>query len=387
MLNILYILHTTHPTDGSTKAIMQWLEYPDDHIRPVVIVPDTNGIYERLKKMGIAVYAFPFRSSAYPTPLHSWKDWIMFVPRSIARVHLNTKAYYQTLRIIRQEQIDLVHTNTGIVRFGWHAALKSHIPHVWHIREYAEHIGYHLFPSNDTHRKELQHSYTVCITRHLQHHYRLSDNSHSYVIYDGVLSKAQVFPVVPKEPYFLYAGRIEAAKGIDDLLQAFSVYAQRTSLPIPLWLAGSCEADYAQHIQNEAERLHITQYIEMKGFCNNILPLMQKASAVIVPSLTEGFGFVMAETQFTGSLVVVRDIQGLHEQLELGYSTTGNPTALAFANLQELAQHLTDITQKGIHTYDAIIRNGQRFAQTTFSLENNREQITRIYQSVIHQTL
>lgn len=382
MMKILYILHSTDTTAGSTKAIMPLLTHPAEGIRPVVVLPDTNGIYDSLTKLGIKTYVFPFRTSAYPTPLCSWKDWLLFIPRCIVRIYLNTKAYNQSLRIIKEEQIDIVHTNTGVIRFGWHAASKMHIPHVWHLREYAEKIGYYHFPSNAAHLKELKQSYTICITIDIKNHYHLADEKSSYVIYDGVLSQKQTLPFISKDKYFLYAGRIEAPKGVEDLLHAYAAYVNATHFPIPLWLVGTCEASYKQHIQNEMMRLNITQYVHLKGFRTDIQSLLQKAYSVIIPSLTEGFGFVMTETQFAGSLAIVREIQGLKEQLDLGALSTGKPTAVSFTSQTELTQHLLEIAEQGIEKFEPVIRNGQEFASTHFSIENNIKQITELYLTI-----
>ena len=366
---------------------MHLLTQRTEEIRPVVIIPDKNGIYDRLLENGVKTFTFPFRTSAYPTPLQSWKDWLLLIPRCFARLYLNTIAYYKTLSIIQKEQIDTVHTNTGVIRFGWHAATKMQIPHIWHLREYAEEIGYHHYPSNAAHLRELKQSYTICITGHIQEFYQLTDEKKSYVIYDGVLSRTQMCSITPKEKFFLYAGRLEALKGIDDLLQAYALYVSETSSPIPLWMVGTGETTYMQYIQSELKRLNIAPYVQLKGFRKDILSLLQNAYSVIIPSLTEGFGLVMAETQFAGSLAIVRDIQGLHEQLQIGLQKTGRPTALSFTSQKELSQHLHDISKQGIKEFTPIIKNGQTFASNHFSVENNIECITNLYHNIGRKAL
>ena len=59
----------------------------------------------------------------------------------------------------------------------------------------------------------------------------------SRVIYDGVLSQMNALPKSEgKKEYFLYAGRIQPAKGLDQLLLAYSIYARKAEKPyLPGW--------------------------------------------------------------------------------------------------------------------------------------------------------
>lgn len=384
MMNILYILHCTDPLAGSTKAIMPLLTHPAEGIRPVVILPDTNGIYSVLSELNVRVYVLNFRDSCYPN-VRSLKDAVLFIPRCIGRLLVNTKAYRSVRQIIREETIDIVHTNTGVLRFGWHAALKEHVPHLWHIREYAERIGYRFYPYPACHRVAIRQSYTICVTKGIQDHYGLTDNALSTVIYDGVLPQAALMPIGPKVRYWFYAGRLEKPKGIESLLRAYAVYAKQTGNPISLWIAGHAQPAYKEKLQALVQQLQIEPLVRLLGTRNDIMALMHKAYAVVIPSLTEGFGFVMPEAQFAGSLVIAHNVEGLKEQFEIGREAQGQAIGLAYENEEELSQLLTEISEKGLASYTKMIEAGQRQA-SAYSTEKNYAQIVATYKRIYKQT-
>ncbi len=385
MIKILYILHCTDPLAGSTKAIMPLLTHPAEGIRPVVILPDTNGIYAVLRKLPIHIYALHYRDSCYPGIL-SFKDALMFLPRCIGRCMINTDTYETVRRIIREEFIDIVHTNTGVIRFGWHAACNEHIPHIWHIREYAERIGYRFYPCSAWHRKELRQSYTICVTKGVQDYYKLSGYALSTLIYDGALPQTALTPIGQKERYWLYAGRLERPKGIESLLRAYAVYAMKTDNPVELWIAGHAQPAYLEYLQAQVQQWHIAPWVRFLGKREDIIELMRNAYAVVIPSLTEGFGFVMPEAQFAGSLVIARNVEGLKEQFEIGRQAQGQAIGLAYENEEELSRLLTEVSEKGLAPYREMIEAGQRQALNTYSIESNYAQIIDTYKRIYKQT-
>ena len=110
------------------------------------------------------------------------------------------------------------------------------------------------------------------------------------------------------------------------------------------------------------------------------------AYAVVIPSLTEGFGFVMPEAQFAGSLVIARNVEGLKEQFEIGRQAQGQAIGLAYENEEELSRLLTEVSEKGLAPYREMIEAGQRQALNTYSIESNYAQIIDTYKRIYKQT-
>ena len=146
-MNIAYILHSTSRNDGATKAFLNMLDGLSHYgIKPYVVVPDKDGVYHELANRKIPVLSVTYRSSAYPYFI-TWKQRMLFIPRLLARITVNHKATKAVTAWIRENKIDLIHSNTGVVRIGFDAAQKAGLPHIYHIREYADRIGIHYFPT------------------------------------------------------------------------------------------------------------------------------------------------------------------------------------------------------------------------------------------------
>ena len=110
--------------------------------------------------------------------------------------------------------------------------------------------------------------------------------------------------LVADAPYILFVGTLEPRKGVDVLLDAFSVVAD-TDPSIELWLAGQAgwglrdvEATISSH--------RASSRIRRLGFVDeDVLPaLMRRARAVAYPSKGEGFGLPVLEAMACGATVV-----------------------------------------------------------------------------------
>jgi glycosyltransferase involved in cell wall biosynthesis len=134
-------------------------------------------------------------------------------------------------------------------------------------------------------------------------------------------------PGLPGRPFFLYVGRLEKLKGVQDLLALFAGYRQAD-----LVVAGT--GSYAPALREQARGLpHVT-------FLGPVHPsalggLYARALAVLVPSLCyETFGLAAAEALAHGTPAVVRRIGALPEVIDqsgAGYS---------FRTLEECRQAL-----------------------------------------------
>ncbi len=110
-------------------------------------------------------------------------------------------------------------------------------------------------------------------------------------------------------PYFLFAGRLEPEKGVEDLL---SVFRQRRDIDLVIAGAGRL----GDRLADEARR---TPNVRMLGLldANALAPWYAGAVATIVPSRCfETFGLVVIESFAAGTPVIVRDHSGLAEFIE-----------------------------------------------------------------------
>lgn len=388
-MKIAYILNSTSRNGGATKAFLNILDGLSHYgIKPYVVVPNKDGVYHELTNRKIPVLSVTYRSSAYPFFI-TWKQRMLFIPRLLARITVNYKATKAVTAWVKENKIDLVHSNTGVVRIGFDAAQKVGIPHIYHIREYGDlDFGIHYFPTKKSflHQLNCRQSYSVCITRAVQAHYQQSEKHNvSRVIYDGVFSETEVMPRTGTKVYFLFAGRIQPAKGLQQLLTAYNDYAKNANEPLKLKVAGSSADDaYYSRMVKYVEESNLESLVEFLGNRCDIDKLMQNARALVVSSPFEGFGFCMPEAMQQGCLVIARNTSGTKEQLDNALDMTGREIALRYETTEELAKLLNDVASTPAEAYREYTERAFKIVNKLYTKENNARLTYNFYNEIIH---
>lgn len=134
-------------------------------------------------------------------------------------------------------------------------------------------------------------------------------------------------------PYFFFLGTFEPRKGLDVLLEAFSMAASQDS-EVELWLAG--QAGWGTDgLTSTIERHPFANRIRRLGYVeDDAVPiLMRQSIAVCYPSRGEGFGLPVLEAMACGSQVITT-AQTVMEEVAGGTATLvpiGDAPALAEA--------------------------------------------------------
>ena len=176
-MKVAYILNTTTPHSGDSKAFLSLLKgLVLKDIQPVIIVPNSDGLYQIFKSQGNKVYALKYKHSTYPNT-HDIKDIILFVPRIMGRLLLNSIATRKLTNILKKENVQLVHTNVSVINIGQRAAKELGLPHIYHFREYADLVGFRYFPCKASYLSSIcgKKDYVICITRGIQQYYQLDN--------------------------------------------------------------------------------------------------------------------------------------------------------------------------------------------------------------------
>lgn len=387
---IAYVLHSTDLTGGSTKAWLPLLEAViSQGIAPIVIVPDRQGVYLPLKERGVDVHVLNYRTNTYPNST-TIKDLFLFFPRLMGRIFLNYMASRRLVAILKEKHVQLVHSNVSVVSIGCKAAYAVGIPHVCHIREYAALIGRHFFPS----RRYVQNrllapaNYNICITRGVQHYYCQQSNPHSSVIYDGVRPSLSLMPSMPRQHYFLYAGRLEPNKGLLDLLVAYEIARSNSPSDFPvLKVVGAfTEPVYVQQVLHFISVHNLSVQVELMGEVSDVDTYMQQALALIVPSHSEGFGFCMVEAMFNGCIVVGNDTTGTKEQFDNGLRLTGHEIGFRYKNQQELVEHLNYISRTIPAFFNPMRTRAFRVVNELYTTDQNTRHILQFYRQIMNST-
>ena len=387
-MRIVYIKSSTTVFGGGSKSFVNMLEgLMKLGVSPLVVFPAKDGLNEIFEKKGIPTCVLPYRMSVYPS-LKTWKDFCFYIPRLCIRIVANRYSAYRLASIARQFKPDLIHTNVSVIDIGYRVAKKLNIPHVWHVREYGDRdFGFHYYPSRREFLKRLGNdSYSICITLDIQHYDSLdSKNGKSRVIYNGILSIADLVFEKGKENYFLFAGRLEPNKGIAELLLAFARFIKlRPNSNKHLWIAGNApKKEYYNYLLSEVERLGISSYVNFLGMRGDVLDLMSKAYLMIVPSFSEGFGRITAEAMFKGALVLGRNAAGTKEQFDNGRQLTGEEIGLRYTSVDELVQRMCEVEDNGIEAYYPMIYRSQQVVGKLYSNESHTKKVYDFYNQIL----
>ncbi len=128
--------------------------------------------------------------------------------------------------------------------------------------------------------------------------------------------------------YFLFVGTLEKRKNVSSLISAFARLAKRRkNTGLKLLLVGKPgfgfdEIEKTMHTENVSDSVSITGYVEEP----ELAELYASATALVMPSLYEGFGIPLIEAMAFGTAVIASDIPVFREVAENAALYYGNPT-------------------------------------------------------------
>lgn len=361
-MNIAYIVNHA-PLYGSNASLLNLLKgMKINGVNPLVILAYPGDFVAALQQENIPYQIVRHYFSIIPAT--KGVNILLVIPRIIFHLGINIIAIIRLYFFLRRKDIDLVHTNIGPDYIGYYTSRLLGVPHVWHIREYQKEDfqmepiwGWNYF------YKLLQKSYVIAITQGLYDRFKLSKRSkYSVVIYNGIRSKTQTAFILQKENYFLYVGRLENNKGVFNLL---STFAKLNDESVELWIAGTGEHNYVSFLKQFVVSQRLVDRVKFLGFRSDVDALMQKAKALIVPSINEGFGRITAEAMFNGCLVIGYKAAGTQEILE------EKNLGLLYISEEDLLDHLNQVLSHKVSYFKEMLLRAQHEAIENYSTEIN----------------
>ena len=387
-MKVLYILNATSRLSGSFKSFMIMLSgLMERGIEPILVLPkDTLQDYENLlRDKGFSVVVLVYKFHAWPHS-QTWREKVLFFPRLVGRLFFNYLAECLLARRFRNEDIAFIHTNVSTIGIGYRLSRRFGIPHIYHIREYGDKdFGICHFPTSRTFTDSLRQadSYSIFITRDIQQYYGLCGWPTSSVIYNGVHDRVEEMIYEAGKSYFLFVGPISRAKGIDQLVEAYCNYADRVNTMLPLYIVGDVvDLGLFRQLEILIHKKNIQDKVLFLGKRTDVEFLMQKACALVVPSVSEGFGRCMPEAMFNATLVIGRDTGGTKEQMDNGLKICGEEIALRYDTTEQLTKLLTEVTEAPKDKYNTMIKHAFDVVNQLYTNENYIEQVYRFYQKI-----
>jgi len=123
------------------------------------------------------------------------------------------------------------------------------------------------------------------------------------------------------EPFLLFAGGISPHKNLETLLDAFAAVRQSEAEPPRLVAVGDLESDSflsaAAAVKERVADLGLEEHVVFPGYVadETLASLYSAATAVVIPSLAEGFGLPAVEAAACGAPTVLSDLPAHRETL------------------------------------------------------------------------
>ena len=388
-MRVAYILCTAKPRTGSHIAFKNMLKgVMKKGVEPIIVIPDFQELYDDLKPLGVPIFMTKYRFAIYPY-LRSFKDLLLFIPRLVGRQLFNGMTVRKLTAYLRDKDIDIIHTNVSVMDIGFRTARKLGVPHIYHIREFAEEIGMHHFPSKKYFMNCLNKpdSYSICITKGIQKFFNEQGKPTSRVIYDGVFPMQQELDLKEKERYFLFVGRVQPVKGLLQLIQAYAMYLEEGNKRFPLEVIGDIsDPPYYKIIQDFIKAKGIQDMVLFHGERSDVYSWMQKARAIIISSLSEGLGFCLSEAMFNGCLTIGNNVDGTKEQMDNGLELQGEEISLRYETIKELAALLKHVASQPIESFHPMILRAFDTVNHLYTLEQHSDQVFLFYKDILNNT-
>jgi poly(glycerol-phosphate) alpha-glucosyltransferase len=175
-------------------------------------------------------------------------------------------------------------------------------------------------------------------------------------------------------PYCLFLGRLHPKKGLVPLIQGWKELRSRGSkmnLVIAGWDDGGCEVD----LRKQIDSLELRDCVKLVGpvFGKEKALLMQRASAFVLPSFSEGLPMSVLEAWSYQLPVIMTDECNLSESFSMGAALRIEPTPISIATTVTCFERLSGLGKAELG------RLGKELVQQKFQWPTIAEKFAQVY--------
>ena len=371
---------------GDNIALLRIMPYLTQlGVEPLFMVVEGSEAEHAFREKG-------YLTVACPNMLHTlWPSGSF--PNIIISLLRRLKYYFKTGKYIAigierlgNFKPDIIHSNTALTKYGYVLANHMNIPHVWHIREYGKlDIGRGFFPTDCFFKNVLTSHNNTCIfiTKQLSRYFGLKENK-SIVIYDGPISPNRVLPEIKrKAKYFLFVGRLVRTKGVHLIITTFAQFVKYYPDYVLEIVGDSADVEYKKELMSLVQKYNLADCVKFEGYQNNVSKWMASATALIVPSKFEAFGFITAEAMYYGCPVLGMNTGGTAEQIMNVSHIISNKEKYLFNNAKELYDRMCEL----INSYpsEKHLANIQNYVGLIYNAKSSAEQVFNVYKNILGQ--
>ncbi|WP_268847707.1 glycosyltransferase family 4 protein [Flavobacterium aestivum] len=358
--NILFVGHDTS-LFGANQSLINMISSIKDAGEDVIIItvfPDRGLICNQFDDLGLEYKIVKYKTEA-SDPNKSLKARFLNFLRFVNKITLNALALRKLRRIVKLNNITIVHSNSSIVAIGEDLAKLEGIKHVWHLREYIDldhDLG--ILGGLKKHKERIQKAKNIiCISKGIAKHFDIENKA--FILYNAVRKEKNNVLEKNKVNYFLFCGSLVKNKGIEEAILAFTL-VYHFDKNINLLIAGSGSSEYENFLKEMVIQRNLQNNVQFLGFRKDTDKLMRNALALLMCSENEALGRVTIEAMLNFCIVLGFNNAGTAEIISDGVN------GLLYEDRNHLATYMKRIISGDVRDLDIIRTNAYDFANNVF---------------------
>ncbi len=181
----------------------------------------------------------------------------------------------------------------------------------------------------------------------------------------------------PEPKRVLYVGRLDALKGVDLLIDAFSCLIKR-GVDAELQIVGGGSADEFRRVLGRISDLRLSDRVKMPGVLpqSELVDVYSSATCIVAPSFHETFGLAVLEAAACGTPAVAADVDGLRSIVvdgETGY-------LIQDRDPEQYADRIAGLIED--HSLRSRMSNTARARAETLSWDSTVSNLCEVYERV-----
>lgn len=380
-MKVLYVL-ARDDKYGSPMALIELitaLKEIDNNFEPVILTPTYNDVNKKCDEQNIENYHI-----SYGTAMYVKNDHIMNILRFLLYKYGSFISLKRIKKAIDFSKIDIIHSNNSVIDFGYLISKKYNIPHVWHIREFADQ-DFNYYPFDKKYIDKMNdNNYCITISKIIDDYWKEKKLINSNIVYDGI----DLDTIITKTEYnteynknktlnILFIGSLCKGKGQYKLIEAVRKLDKNISSNLDIHFIGSGEKKYTDELKQMVSKYNLDKIIKFDGYNENIRNTIKDYDIGIVCSKKEGFGRVTVEYMASGLCVIASNTGANTEIIE------DNKTGILFdyESDDDLANKITYIYNNN----DKIKEIGTLAVQDVrkkYSKEQNAKNVFDLYKRI-----
>lgn len=375
MIKVLNVVVDNHIGGIQNRILSVGKDLQSQGIQSIILSPNSDGDFSNIaQNSGFKAYQASIESPKFFTSFRNLLKnilWVLKFPMGVI----------ETIKVVKREDVDIVHVNGLLALHAVFAARITGTPIVWHLIStiypqllvnivrpiYNRWANQIVFITNNTRKYYLGVSYTQKQIRIIYEPVDLEyfDKNQIAVLKREVICQKYGFN---KEYNVVgFVGNINPQKGLERFLQVAKELKSTSSYKLKFLIVGEASTeytDYSKKLKEIVKNFGLEDDVIFTGKVSNLREVMSIMDIFLMTSKSEGTPLVILEAMAMEIPVVAPDVGGISEQISDGETGFVVPPRDIEATLKSLQVLLNDPDLR--HNMG---RMGRERVNSLFSLE------------------